>query len=124
MGFPLRLGSSRIASMPQRQRYLFVCTNRRADDHPKGSCMARGSEELQQALKSQLKARGLASLQARACTSSCLAQCTAGPTILVEPDHFFYGRVTLAVVPEIVERLATGVRVERLVMTADDLAAG
>lgn len=75
--------------MPQRQRYLFVCTNRRADDHPKGSCMARGAEELQQALKSQLKARGLAGLQARACTSSCLDQCTAGPTILVAPDHFF-----------------------------------
>ena len=86
--------------------------------------MARGAEELQHALKSQLKARGLASLQARACTSSCLDQCTAGPTILVEPDHFIYGRVTLADVPEIVDSLATGVRVERLVMTAQDLAAG
>jgi len=110
--------------MSQRQRYLFVCTNRRADDHPKGSCLARGAEELHGLLKSELKARGLGALQARACTSSCLDQCSAGPTILVEPDHFFYGRVTPADVPEILEGLATGERVERLVLNAEDLAAG
>lgn len=110
--------------MPQRCRYLFVCTNQRAADHAKGSCKARGAEEIQRALKAELKARGLAALGARACTSSCLDQCTVGPTILVEPDHFFYGRVTLADVPEIVDGLATGERVERLVLTAEDLAAG
>ncbi len=48
----------------------------------------------------------------------------AGVTILVEPDHFFYGRVTEADVPEIVEALARGDRVERLVMSAGDLARG
>ena len=37
--------------MPQRRRYLFVCTNRRPDDNPKGSCAAKGSEEVQKALK-------------------------------------------------------------------------
>ena len=110
--------------MPQRTRYVFICTNRRADDHPKRCCTARGAEEIQRALKAELKARGLAALAARACTASCLDQCTAGPTILVEPDHFFYGRVTLADVPEIVDGLATGERVERLVLTPEDLAAG
>ena len=110
--------------MPQRERYLFFCTNRRADDHPKRCCTARGAEEIHRALKAELKTRGLAALAARACTASCLDQCTAGPTILVEPDHFFYGRVTLADVPEIVDSLATGERVERLVLTPEDLAAG
>jgi (2Fe-2S) ferredoxin len=75
-------------------------------------------------LKEQLAARGLAKLQARACTSSCLDQCSSGICILVEPDHFFYGRVTLTDVPEIVEALASGQRVERLVLTPDDLARG
>ena len=110
--------------MPQRQRYVFVCTNRRDAENPKGCCSSRGAVEVHEALKAQLKARGLASLAARACTASCLDQCSAGVTILVEPDHFFYGRVTPGDVPEIVEGLARGERVERLVLSAADLANG
>lgn len=110
--------------MPQRERYLFVCTNARADDHEKGSCAARGAEAVRAALKNEVSARGLAKLHARACAASCLDQCSAGVTILVEPDHFFYGRVTVDDVPEIVAGLATGKRVERLVLTPDDLAKG
>jgi len=110
--------------MPLRQRYLFVCTNRRADDDAKGSCAAKGAEEIRAALKEQLKARGLARLGARACKSSCLDQCSSGVCILVEPDHFFYGHVTLADVPEIVDALARGTRIERLVLTDEDLARG
>jgi (2Fe-2S) ferredoxin len=110
--------------MALRQRYLFVCINRRGPGHDKGCCAEKGSEAIRAALKEELTARGLAKLQARACTSSCLDQCASGVCILVEPDHFFYGRVTLADVPEIVEALASGQRVERLVLTADDLARG
>jgi (2Fe-2S) ferredoxin len=110
--------------MPQRARYIFVCTNRRAEGNEKGSCAERGAEAVHQALKGQMKARGLAKVQARVCSASCLDQCTAGVTVLVEPDHFFYGRVTVADVPELVDALAEGRRVERLVMTADDLAKG
>lgn len=107
--------------MPQRQRYLFVCTNRRREDDARGSCAARGAEEVRQALKEAVFHRGLAKVEARVCASSCLDQCASGVTVLVEPDHFFYGRVTLADVPEIVEGLASGQRVERLVLTAEDL---
>jgi (2Fe-2S) ferredoxin len=110
--------------MGLRRRYLFVCTNRRADDDAKGSCAVRGSEEIHAALKAQLKTRGLAKLGARACKSSCLDQCSSGVCILVEPDHFFYGRVTLADVPEIVEALAHDGRVKRLVLSPEDLARG
>ncbi len=110
--------------MPQRARYLFICTNRRLGDDAKGSCAAKGAVEVRQALKEQLAARGLAQLGARACTSSCLDQCSSGVTILIEPDHFFYGRVTLADVPEIVDAIAQGRRVDRLVLTSDDLLRG
>ena len=110
--------------MPQRERYLFVCTNRRVAGSEKGSCAERGSEEVYRAIKEQLKARGLAQMQARVCTASCLDQCATGVTILVEPDHFFYGRVTVADVTEIVEALASGQRVERLVLSSADLAQG
>ena len=110
--------------MAQREHYLFVCTNRRADDNPRGSCAAKHSEAVQQALKEMLAARGLNALHARVCKSSCLDQCSTGVTILVEPENFFYGRVTLADVPEIVDALTCGARVERLVLSEQDLAAG
>lgn len=110
--------------MAQRERYLFVCTNRRAEGDERGSCAARGAEEIQQALKEQLKQRGLAKTVARVCKSSCLDQCSAGVTILVEPDHFFYGRVTMADVPQIVDALAERRRVERLVLKSEDLLKG
>ncbi len=110
--------------MPQRERYLFVCTNRRADDHEKGSCAARDSEAVRAALKDELAVRGLAKLGARVCASSCLDQCSSGVTILVEPDHYFLGRVTVADVAEIADSIARGHRVERLVLTAEDLARG
>jgi len=110
--------------MGQREHYLFVCQNRRSGDHPKGSCTARGSEEVHRLLKEALKARGLGALKARACKSSCLDQCSSGVCILVEPDHFFYGRVTSADVSEIVDALANGKRVERLVLSSQDLAKG
>ena len=74
------------------------------------------------ALKEALAARGLAKLEARVCTSSCLDQCDTGVTILVEPDHFFYGRATVADVPEIVNGLVNGQPVKRLVVTADQEA--
>ena len=110
--------------MPQRERYLFVCKNRREEGNAKGSCAGRGSEDVYLALKEQLVARGLAKVAARVCTSSCLDQCSSGVCILVEPDHFFYGRVTVADVAEIAEGIANGKRVERLVLTLEDLARG
>jgi len=110
--------------MPQRQRYLFVCTNRRPDDNPKGSCAAKGSEAVHQALKVALFQRGLAKVEARVCTASCLDQCATGVTVLIEPDHFFYGRVTVEDVPAIVDALETGARVERLVLGTEDLERG
>ena len=110
--------------MPQRQRYLFVCTNRRPDDNPKGSCAARGSEAVQQAFKEALfNARPRQSSGARVrlylsrpvlCRGFGLGR--ARP-LLLWPCHG--GRF-----PEIVEALAKGERVERLVMSQEDLARG
>jgi len=67
-----------------------------------------------------LKLRGLTETEVRACTASCLDTCWAGPCIAVEPDHYFYGRLTQADLPEIVEALANGQRVERLLLQEGD----
>jgi (2Fe-2S) ferredoxin len=118
--WPLTSGSRySILICLQRKRYLFVCINRRAKDNPKGCCAAKDSEEVYKALKAEVAARGLAKLEARVCTSSCLDECATGVTVLVEPDHLFYGRVTVADVPEIVDGLVKDQPVKRLVLTAD-----
>lgn len=103
--------------MPHRERYLFVCTNRRPDGDPKGSCAAEGSEELVKALKGKLKERGLAG-RIRACASGCLDLCEIGAAVVVEPDHIAYGKVHLSDVDEIVDALADGEVVQHLVKFA------
>jgi (2Fe-2S) ferredoxin len=101
--------------MPHRERYLFVCINRRADDNPKGSCAQKGSEAVVAKLKAALKARGVAD-RVRACSSSCLDLCEIGISIVVEPDHVAYGHVTEADVDAIADAAAKGEVVERLVV--------
>jgi (2Fe-2S) ferredoxin len=109
--------------VPQRKHYLFVCTNHREPGTPKGSCATRGSVAIHAAIKAGLAARGLAKAEARACTSSCTDVCWAGPIVAVEPDGYFYGRVTIDDVPEILDALAAGTRVERLVLGPHEFEA-
>lgn len=101
--------------MPHRERYLFVCTNRRADDDPKGSCAQKGSEEIAKKLKVALFLRGAAA-RVRSCSSGCLDLCDLGVAIVQEPEHVAYGRVTLADVDAIAEAADGGTVVERLVV--------
>jgi (2Fe-2S) ferredoxin len=102
--------------MPHRQRYLFVCTNRRPDGHAKGSCAEKGSEAIVPALKEALAARGVAKDIVRACSSSCLDLCESGISVVQEPEHVAYGGVTLADVGAIADAAARGEIVERLVV--------
>jgi (2Fe-2S) ferredoxin len=102
--------------MPFRERYLFICTNRRADGHPKGSCAEKGSEELVPRLKDALAKRGVAKDVVRACASGCLDLCEIGASVLQEPEHVAYGNVTLADVDDLADAAATGAVVERLVV--------
>jgi (2Fe-2S) ferredoxin len=106
--------------MAKRKSYLFVCVNQRPDGTPKGSCAARGSVELYAELKARLKARGLAKVEARPCSCSCLDVCWAGPVIGVEPDDYFYGRVQMSDLEEIVDAIEAGTRVERLLLQDED----
>lgn len=110
--------------MPFRQRYLFVCVNRRPDGHPKGSCAEKGSEEVVVRLKEALARRGLAREVVRACSSSCLDMCETGITVLQEPEHVAYGRVRLEDVDAIADAAARGEVVERLVVCRSAHGAG
>ncbi len=110
--------------MPFRKRYLLVCTNRRPDGHPKGSCAEKGSEEVVVKLKEALARRGVAKDVVRACSSSCLDMCETGVTVLQEPEHVAYGHVRLDDVEAIAEAAARGQVVERLVVYGGAPSAG
>lgn len=97
--------------MPKRERYLFVCTNRRPEGHPKGSCAAHGAEELLQQLKGAVAAEKL-SMSARPCGSSCLDVCWEGPVVAVMPDMVFWGKVSKEDIPAIVEALKSDLSVD------------
>ena len=105
--------------MPVRERYLFICTNRRKDDDPRGSCAAKGSEKIADDLKVALGKLGVAK-KVRACKSSCLDMCESGVSILVEPDNVFYGHVKPEDVEEIAKATAEGRIVERLRVSASE----
>jgi (2Fe-2S) ferredoxin len=102
--------------MPFFQRHVFVCTNERAPDHPRGSCKLKGSPEVRDALKAELKKRGISKI-IRANNAGCLDQCEQGITLVVYPEQVWYGFVTVADVQEIVEKhLIGGEIVTRLLL--------
>jgi (2Fe-2S) ferredoxin len=105
--------------MAKFERHLFICTNQRPADNPRGCCDPAGLGELQLAFKKELAARGLKD-RMRANRAGCLDQCAAGPTVVVYPEGVWYGKVTTADVAEIVEsHLLNGQPVERLRLSDD-----
>jgi len=94
-------------------KHAFVCLHERPADNPRGSCLPKGAEPLLKALKAAANARGLGRT-VRVQKSGCLDNCEQGCSIVVYPEGVWYGHVTEADVPEIVEHLAGGAPVERL----------
>ena len=99
------------------RHHVFVCENERPPDDPRGSCGAKGSAAIREALKAELARRGLKKV-VRANSAGCLDACADGPSIVVYPEGVWYGHVRVEDVPEIVEsHLVNGVPVERLRLT-------
>jgi (2Fe-2S) ferredoxin len=96
------------------EHHVFVCENRRPDGSPKGCCATKGGAAVREALKAELARRGLQG-RVRANAAGCLDACDRGVAVVVYPEGVWYGGVTVADVPEIVERhLVGGQPVERL----------
>ncbi len=83
--------------------HVFVCCNQREAGHPRGCCDPAGSEALRECFKKELKARGL-NPEVRANSAGCLDQCELGPVVVIYPQAIWYGGVTPADVPRIVEQ--------------------
>lgn len=101
---------------PHYQHHVFVCTNRRDADNPKGCCASKGADDVRDEFKRQLHERGLKG-RIRANAAGCLDQCSRGVSVVVYPEQVWYGGVTVQDVTEIVEQhLVGGTPVERLRM--------
>jgi len=88
--------------MPHFDKHIFICTNRRDPSNPKGSCAAKGSEQVRERFKKELAERGLKG-RMRANAAGCLDQCENGCTVVVYPEQVWYGHVTPNDVLEIIE---------------------
>jgi len=101
------------------KHHVFVCNGK--------SCMPVGSEEVKRAFEEELEGRGLrygkeskgrnpeGSIVLTDCGS--VGFCSIGVAVLVYPEGVWYGQVTAADVPEIIEKhLIGGKIVERLAL--------
>jgi len=96
------------------ERHVFVCENRRPEGDPRGCCAARGGLPLREALKAEVKRRGLQA-RVRVNAAGCLDACEHGPALVVYPEGVWYGSVSTADILEIVDSHLVGGRpVERL----------
>ena len=101
--------------MSKPQRHVFVCTQNRPQQHPRGSCgSGKGSTALLQAFWAEQQKRQ--AYETVAITwSGCLGPCDQGANVVVYPESVLYCGVTPADVEEIfTSHLERGEPVTRL----------
>lgn len=104
-------------------RHLFCCTAKRDAGHPRGCCWDRGADELQGYMKTRARELGLEGIRVN--QSGCLDRCELGPVVVIYPEGIWYTYQNQADVDEILERhVRDGGRVERLMLTADQVPPG
>ncbi len=104
-------------------RHVFMCTNVRAEGHPRGCCMARaepaGGVEKMRAY-ARAKAQQLGIEKTRFNAAGCLDRCEFGPNLVIYPEGVWYRYENTADIDEILEtHLKNGGRVDRLMLTAE-----
>lgn len=86
------------------EHHIFICVNERVEDDPKGSCSRKGSQEILEAFRQELRNQGLKA-KVRANKAGCLSQCALGPTVVIYPEAVWYQKVQVKDVPKIVETM-------------------
>jgi len=104
---------------PPFRHHLFVCTNERSADDPKGSCVHRGALPIHQHAKERCFQLGLKG-QVRVNKAGCLDTCAQGPAVVVygegnDAEGVWYTVPSIADMDAIIdEHLVSGNVVERL----------
>ena len=106
---------------PYFTSHVFVCTNERAADHPRGSCKARGSEELRDYMKARAKQLGLVGVRVNA--AGCLDRCEHGPTVVIYPEGVWYRVSSKEEADQVLQaHVRDGGRVPELMLPAEQAA--
>lgn len=105
---------------PFYSAHLFVCTNRRPDGHPRGSCAARGSEKLRDYMKARAKELKIPNIRVN--SAGCLERCEFGPALVIYPEGVWYRPTCPEDIEEILQvHVIGGGRVRRLMLTEKDV---
>lgn len=100
--------------MSKPQKHVFVCSQNRPANHPRGACAHKASNDVLQAFWQQLQERN-AYDTVSVTYSGCLGPCDQGANVLVYPEGILYGKVTKDDVNEIFAKHLLGDEpVERL----------
>lgn len=86
------------------QKTLFVCTNVRPDGRLACANPGRGGDALCEALKEEVKRRGLKG-KVRVARSGCLDRCAEGPNAFVYPVGEWLSGLSAADIPGILKKL-------------------
>ena len=70
------------------EKYVFICTNERATDSPRGCCISKNSLELLTRLKRAARAEGLEDVRVN--KAGCLDNCEDGPSCVIYPEGTWY----------------------------------
>ena len=106
-------------SDPYYRLHLFCCTNERPENHPRGSCAARGGVKLRNYMKVRAKELGLGDVRIN--SAGCLDRCELGPALVVYPEGVWYKVQTIEDAEEILlTHVVGGDRVERLMLSTDE----
>lgn len=102
--------------------HIFVCTNERPENHPRGSCARKGAEKLRNYMKARAKELGMGLEDGvRVNNAGCLERCELGPTLVIYPEGIWYRADNFADIDEILDvHVKQGGRVERLLLKPED----
>jgi phthalate 4,5-dioxygenase reductase subunit len=98
--------------------HVFCCINERAQDHPRSSCAARGSVDLQKHMKDRAKELKIKNIRIN--KAGCLERCELGPVLVIYPEATWYRYDTTDDIDDILSQHIIGrQRVERLILKND-----
>ncbi len=89
--------------MSKPEKHIFVCTQVRPPEHPKGCCSAKGGGQIVDEFKRLFEERGLWG-RFQITTSGCLGPCDQGPNVLIYPEGVMYSKVTKEDVVELIDQ--------------------
>ena len=85
---------------PKYKKHIFICTNERPLDNPKGDCIRCGGMDIRMKFVKLINQHGLKG-KVRANKSGCLDACELGAVVVIYTDNIWYTRVEVHDIDEI-----------------------